>query len=141
VYLLATLGYHFRLVAMTTPHSSWAINGFLLQRAFGFLQVSLLLSLCMTIMEQLMPHASEDAKSASRTLTRGRLRVRFWGLAIGAGLVLPTLILGWVRYLPFRPATESGFVAATVAAAVFALAGVWWFEDVWVRAGQSVPLS
>jgi Fe-S-cluster-containing dehydrogenase component/formate-dependent nitrite reductase membrane component NrfD len=141
VYLLATLGYHSRLMAMATPHSSWAINGFLLQRAFGFLQVSLLLGLCMTIAEQLLPHASEDAKSASRTLTRGLLRARFWGLAIGAGMVVPTFILGCVRYLPFRPATESGFVAATVAAAVLALAGVWWFEDVWIKAGQSVPLS
>src|SRR5262249_7321471 len=141
VYLLATLAYHFRLGVLATPHFSRAINGFLLARAFGFLQIALLLSLSMTLVEQLMPHASVDARSASRALTRGLLRARFWGLAVGAGMVLPTLILGWVRYLPFRPATESGFIAATAAAALLALAGVWWFEDVWIKAGQSVPLS
>ena len=31
--------------------------------------------------------------------------------------------------------------AGAVTAAVLALAGLWLYEDLWVKAGQSVPLS
>jgi hypothetical protein len=40
--------------------------------------------------------------------------------------------LAWSRVI--RP-DVIGFAAA------LALAGVWWFEDLWVKAGQIVPLS
>jgi hypothetical protein len=36
-------------------------------------------------------------------------------------------------------ATESALLS--LAAALCALAGLWLWEDLWVRAGQSVPLS
>jgi hypothetical protein len=29
----------------------------------------------------------------------------------------------------------------SIAAAVLALAGLWWFEDIWIQAGQLPPLS
>jgi hypothetical protein len=32
-------------------------------------------------------------------------------------------------------------LAFAMAAAVLALAGLWWFEELWVKAGQCVPLS
>lgn len=140
VWLLATLGYEFHLLPAPLS-SSWFINGLMVGRAFNFLLLFLLLGLCMTMAEMFMAHGSEDARLATRNLTRGPLRARFWGLAIGAGLVLPILVLSCVRYLPVLPSMESGFVAATAVAALVALAGVWWFEDVWIKAGQSVPLS
>ena len=47
---------------------------------------------------------------------------------VGAGLVLPLILL--TRGPP-----------GAVAAAVLALAGLWIYEDLWVKAGQSLPLS
>ena len=32
-------------------------------------------------------------------------------------------------------------VALSIVAAVLALAGLWLWEDLWVKAGQSIPLS
>jgi hypothetical protein len=29
----------------------------------------------------------------------------------------------------------------SIAAAMLALAGLWWFEDLWIKAGQAAPLS
>jgi len=31
--------------------------------------------------------------------------------------------------------------AFAIVAAILALAGLWWFEELWVKAGQSAPLS
>ncbi len=74
---------------------------------------------------------SEDVKRATELLTRGALRWSFWGLALGLGLLLPFLLLLW----------PDGSYPMQALASVFALTGLWFFEDLWVRAGQGVPLS
>jgi Fe-S-cluster-containing dehydrogenase component/formate-dependent nitrite reductase membrane component NrfD len=71
-------------------------------------------------------HANADTAAAARLITRGPLRGRFWGGVVGAGVVLPLLLLG---------------LAQGAVSAALALAGLWVYEDLWVRAGQSVPLS
>jgi formate-dependent nitrite reductase membrane component NrfD len=93
-----------------------------------------IISLAMILAEITLPHVSEDVALAVEALTRGELSGRFWLLAIGLGLVVPIVLtaLAWSRVV--RP-DVIGFAAA------LALAGVWWFEDLWVRAGQIVPLS
>ena len=66
-------------------------------------------------------------------MVRGRFKRRFWGLAIGLGLVAPMMMVGagfWVDTEPIYPII-----------ALFALVGLWFYEDVWVKAGQAVPLS
>lgn len=73
-------------------------------------------------------HASLDAARAARLLTRGPWGARFWLGAVGGGTLLPLALLGLVP-------------AGSGAAAVLALAGLWLWEDLWVRAGQAVPLS
>jgi len=78
-------------------------------------------------------HAVHDATLAARLIRRGRYRVRFWiGIALG-GVLLPMalMILG--------AAADS--TALSTLGAVLALAGLWLWEDLWVKAGQSVPLS
>jgi Fe-S-cluster-containing dehydrogenase component/formate-dependent nitrite reductase membrane component NrfD len=99
----------------------------------------LALGLCLTLAEAALPRASGDARIAIQHMVRGPLRTRFWGLAIGAGMVLPGMLLCLLVIFPafFRPIGT--WIPAP--AAVLALAGVWWCEDVWVKAGQSVPLS
>lgn len=93
-----------------------------------------IISLAMILAEITLPHVSEDVALAVEALTRGELSGRFWLLAIGLGLVVPIVLtaLAWSRVV--RP-DVIGFAAA------LALAGVWWFEELWVRAGQIVPLS
>lgn len=99
----------------------------------------LVLGLSMILVELAMPHVSEDTRLSMRYMVRGPLRARFWGLAIGAGTVLPVVLFCAISAFPsfFMPMG----VWVPTAAAVLALAGIWWFEDVWIKAGQSVPLS
>jgi Fe-S-cluster-containing dehydrogenase component/formate-dependent nitrite reductase membrane component NrfD len=79
--------------------------------------------------EILTPHPTLDAERAARFLTRGPLAAPLWAGVVGAGIVLPVALL----FTPWH--------AAWGAAAVLSLAGLWLYEDLWIRAGQSVPLS
>jgi Fe-S-cluster-containing dehydrogenase component/formate-dependent nitrite reductase membrane component NrfD len=75
------------------------------------------------------PHPSTDAGAAAGQIREGALRHLFWGGVIGAGTLLPALLL----VLPSE--------AATRVAALLVLGGLYLWEDCWVRAGQAVPLS
>jgi formate-dependent nitrite reductase membrane component NrfD len=75
-------------------------------------------------------HATQDAARAARLLTRGPLRGPLWGGVVVAGIVLP-LVLLLSASVPF----------GSEAAAVLALAGLWLWEELWIRAGQMIPLS
>ncbi len=94
------------------------------------LWVSLLLSALVLFAELFTAHASHDATRAARLLTHGPLRLPLWGGVVVVGLVLP-LVLLLSRSVPF----------GSEVAAVLALAGLWLWEDLWVRAGQMIPLS
>jgi hypothetical protein len=73
-------------------------------------------------------HANVDVACAARLITRGALSGRFWGGAVAAGIAVPLVLT-----LFGTPAVLLG--------AILALAGLWIYEDVWVKAGQSIPLS
>ncbi len=74
-------------------------------------------------------HQSVDAARAARLLTRAALRGYFWGGVVAAGILVPLVL------------TMLASPAALAVAAVLALAGLWLWEDLWVRAGQTMPLS
>jgi Fe-S-cluster-containing dehydrogenase component/formate-dependent nitrite reductase membrane component NrfD len=73
-------------------------------------------------------HGGVDVARAAALITRGPWRALFWLGVIGFGVIVP-LGLIWIS-----PQT-------TVAAAVLALAGLGIYEDVWIKAGQAIPLS
>jgi uncharacterized membrane protein YfbV (UPF0208 family) len=100
------------------------------------LLASLVVGLAMNLGEVALPHVSEDVRIATQALTAGRFSRRFWGLVICVGLVTPIVLAALV--LASAVPMAIGFA---IAAAVLALAGLWWFEELWVKAGQSVPLS
>ncbi len=105
----------------------------ILKPAVLILFISMTLVLTMIVGEIFLSHIGEDARIATRVLTRGRLRRRFWGF-IGFGLVVP-IILAAMALTSLVP------IAVEFAAAILALAGLWCYEDLWIKAGQSVPLS
>jgi Fe-S-cluster-containing dehydrogenase component/formate-dependent nitrite reductase membrane component NrfD len=91
------------------------------------LMLGLLLHAVILVAELGASHPNLDAARAAHLITRAWRR-RFWGVVVVVGIVLP-LLLAVVG--PF----------AALAAALCALAGLWVYEDLWVKAGQSIPLS
>jgi Fe-S-cluster-containing dehydrogenase component/formate-dependent nitrite reductase membrane component NrfD len=78
-------------------------------------------------------HAVHGATLAARLIRRGPYRARFWGGVVLGGVFVPLLLL------IAGAAAES--MGLTALGALLALAGLWLWEDLWVKAGQSVPLS
>lgn len=84
---------------------------------------------------ELTARSTESVELAVRAMTRGRYAVRFWVLGVVAGMVVPGVLIA---------AVLAGMGAATavgVVAGLSALVGLAGYEDAFVRAGQSVPLS
>jgi Fe-S-cluster-containing dehydrogenase component/formate-dependent nitrite reductase membrane component NrfD len=136
--------WHLLVQALIAGSAIWLLASLYLRSRRVFPSLVLLLfflvlSLFMTLVEPALPHVSEDVRLAVRHMVRGNLKTRFWGLAVGAGLALPILLICSASV--FSTFSTSTGISILAAAAVLALAGVWWFEDVWVKAGQSVPLS
>ena len=73
-------------------------------------------------------HTNLDTARAARLLTHGVWRGRFWLGVVVAGIVVPA-------GLAFLGA------AGAAAAGLLALGGLWLYEDLWVKAGQALPLS
>jgi formate-dependent nitrite reductase membrane component NrfD len=100
----------------------------------GFLGIvlwaSLLVSALVLFAELFTSHATQDAVRAARLLTSGRLRRPLWAGVVGAGIVLPLLLL-MSASVPF----------GSELAAALALGGLWLWEELWIRAGQMIPLS
>jgi len=103
----------------------------------GTLAASLILALALILGELFLTPASEDVGRALGLLKEGAMSGTFWGLAMGLGFLLPLTLLLWAR---IQPDADAASLAAGLAS-VSALAGLWFFEDHWIRAGQAVPLS
>ena len=78
-------------------------------------------------------HPTGQAERAARNLRRDRFAARFW-TGVGVGLAAPALVAA--AFL-----LTGGPSALLAAGGAGALVGLWLYEDAWVRAGQSVPLS
>ena len=90
----------------------------------------LLIHVVLILLELFAKHSNQDAASAARLIRQGKLRLRLWGGVVVGGVAIPLLLLG-------TPALPWG----SALAAVLALGGLWLWEDIWVRAGQALPLS
>jgi len=90
----------------------------------------LLLHLLLILPELFAKHPNQDAARAARLIRQGTMGRRLWGGVVLGGVVLPLILLGF----PAQPWCQA-------LAAVLALGGLWLWEDLWVRAGQALPLS
>jgi Fe-S-cluster-containing dehydrogenase component/formate-dependent nitrite reductase membrane component NrfD len=94
----------------------------------GLLAIALLLHGGLMFAELGVSHVNMDVARAARLITHGGYRARFWGLSVVVGVLVPFVAIVW---LP----------GGMVIGALLALAGLWVYEDIWVKAGQSIPLS
>lgn len=91
-------------------------------------------ALSLLIGTEIVSHGSRTVELATLEMTKGAYATRFWLGGIVAGLVVPIILVS----LALSGTAPQGLGAL---AAVCALAGLFSYEDAFVRAGQSVPLS
>jgi len=94
------------------------------------LWASLAVSALVLFAELFTAHGTRDAARAARLLTHGPLRVPLWGGVVVAGIALPLVLL-----------LSASVPLGSELAAGLALAGLWLWEELWIRAGQMIPLS
>jgi hypothetical protein len=96
----------------------------------GLLLLALGAHLVLVLAERWVSHPNLDGTAGARWLAEGPGRIPLWAGVVTAGTLLPlALVL-------LSPAWPAGALAS-----VLALAGLYLWEDLWLRAGQSVPLS
>jgi Fe-S-cluster-containing dehydrogenase component/formate-dependent nitrite reductase membrane component NrfD len=95
------------------------------------LVVSLLAGLAMTLSDLLGRRGSEEAERSAKLMINGALRKQFWILVVGLGMIVPIVLIFW----------PTASLMPNIAAAALALAGLWIYEHLWIKAGQAVPLS
>ena len=93
-----------------------------------------LLATAALVMAELVSRGTAHVTAAVATMTRGRYARRFWAGGVALGLVVPVVLtaVGLAADVGPWPAAVAG---------ISAIAGMWFYEDSFVRAGQSVPLS
>ena len=99
--------------------------------ALGMLAVLTTTELWLT---HLWSGGSRNAELAIAEMTRGRHALRFWSGGVGVGIVAPAMLLA------VAVGVDSS-AALPAIAGLLVIAGLFWYEDAFVRAGQSVPLS
>ncbi len=94
---------------------------------------ALTVGLAMILIELTLPAMSEDFRRAADLISRGELSFRFWVGVVLIGTIVPLILLGTTL--------RTGGAAPAASAAMLALVGLWTFENLWIEAGQAVPLS
>jgi Fe-S-cluster-containing dehydrogenase component/formate-dependent nitrite reductase membrane component NrfD len=131
---------HLLLAAFTAGAASLALLGLwlgvgaaLLGVLATVLIVAATLGFLVALIELYGPHPSQDVAAAAYLLRAGDHAGQFW---LGAGLLgagLPVLLAAAYA--------GTGLSALLAPAALSALAGLWLYEDAWVRTGQAIAMS
>jgi Fe-S-cluster-containing dehydrogenase component/formate-dependent nitrite reductase membrane component NrfD len=95
------------------------------------LAISLLIGMGMIFGDHLMNHGSEEVARVAHLLLKGALGKQFWILVVLLGTIVPIALILW----------PTPSVIPNMTASVLALAGLWMYENLWIKAGQAVPLS
>jgi Fe-S-cluster-containing dehydrogenase component/formate-dependent nitrite reductase membrane component NrfD len=98
------------------------------------LLVGVILTVGVVLAELYSIHANKDVAAAAAYVKRGPPAGRFWTGYVLVGTALPALALIGVLALGLP-------VVVGAIAAILALVGLWVYEDVWIKAGQSVAMS
>jgi formate-dependent nitrite reductase membrane component NrfD len=84
---------------------------------------------------ELASHGSRHVELAVETMTHGRYARQFWVGGVFVGIIVPAALA------ILTLATDTSSPAMLASAGIAAVAGLFAYEDAFVRAGQSVPLS
>jgi Fe-S-cluster-containing dehydrogenase component/formate-dependent nitrite reductase membrane component NrfD len=101
-------------------------------RIAAVLAISLILSVILVAVEVGRPHRTAHTRQAIRNMTHGESGFLFWS-ALVLGMALPAGLALWTTF--------GGTSLLGVVAGLLALAGLAFYEDRYVWAGQSVPQS
>ena len=104
-------------------------------RTIQIVFVAALGALALLILTELWSKGSRHVELATLEMTRGKYAGQFWFGGVLNGIIVPAALLVFA----LASDTTSPWPAACAAAA--ALFGLFAYEDAYVRAGQSVPLS
>ena len=101
----------------------------------GFFTIAVLVIHLITLaIELTTTHTTADAHATVKMITKGEFSKAFWGEMILAGNILPILFLlpvFWFWVIPWSFALAGALV----------IFGLWFAEDIWVKAPQRIPLS
>jgi Fe-S-cluster-containing dehydrogenase component/formate-dependent nitrite reductase membrane component NrfD len=95
------------------------------------LVVSLFAGLAIIFSDLFMIHGSEEVIRPTQLVIKGALSQQFWIFAIGLGIIIPIALILW----------PSESLLLNVIASLLVLQGLWMYENLWIKAGQAVPLS
>ncbi len=82
-------------------------------------------------------HTTDDAQTTVKSITRGEFSRAFWFGMILAGNILPVLLLLAEKYLALFTGKDWVFALS----GILILSGLWFAEDIWVKAPQRITLS
>ena len=92
-------------------------------------------ALALLIVTEVVSHGSRSVELATLEMTRGRYAQRFWLGGVVLGLIVPIVLTA------IALSAEGAAAGLSAVAGLAALIGLFAYEDAYVRAGQSVPLS
>ncbi|HEY6368354.1 MAG TPA: 4Fe-4S dicluster domain-containing protein [Candidatus Binatia bacterium] len=110
------------LISISSPMFYWLGNA---------LVISLLAGLAMIFAEHIMNRRSEEVARAGDLLVKGALWKQFWIFVVLLGVIGPIALILW----------PTASLIPNVIASVLVLLGLWMYENLWIKAGQAVPLS
>ena len=130
------LGLHMILHSIMAGFAVFLMTSPILDINFGvkmvlyFLTIGALIFHLVTLaIELTMTHSTEDAHKTVKSITHGEFSRKFWLGMIFAGNVVPILLL------------FTGQSWALLLSGILIVIGLWFAEDIWVKAPQRIPLS
>ena len=85
----------------------------------------------MIFAEHFMSRRSEEFARAAHLLLSGALGTQFWIFVVILGALVPSALILW----------PTPSLLPNIIASVLVLAGLWMYENLWIKAGQAAPLS
>ncbi len=130
------LGLHMIIHSIMAGFAVFQIAGFFYKVNIGFTMVLNFLTIAVLVfhliilaIELTTTHTTEDAHKTVKSITHGEFSRKFWLGMIFVGNTLPLFLLLVGQPLVFA------------AAGILILIGLWFAEDIWVKAPQRIPLS
>ena len=141
------LGLHMIIHSLMAGFAVFLIAGsqfdarFIFQMILNFFASTVLVLHLVTLaIELTTTHTTDDAHRTVEMITKGEFSKKFWLGMILAGNVVPLILLiaGNIEALRLFFTQQSWMFAV---AGVLILIGLWFAEDIWVKAPQRIPLS